>query len=251
MNTFLLKINEPARKDDNIYIIQSNDIIKVGYTSNLVSRMMQYYYHNPNTIFIGSAYREDAQQFEKELHSSVQSTVLNEWYPLDILELLIEYVTGVTSLPKKIDKAPEPIKGMAKALLGKKPAFKDLCLEYIDTQDKDIAILYPIIKEAFDKLGAARMATLNFEKPDFIKELTISNVGTSVEAKVIQLFKYKVGEFVSSATAKERLTAIYADVGSPAKAKATDIEKYYEVMETKKKINGQTVRGFTIIAKKF
>ena len=104
MKKFLLKINEPTRKNDNIYIVQSNDIIKVGYTSNLVPRMMQYYYHNPNTIFIGSAYREDAEEFEKELHACVQAQVLNEWYPAKMLNQMIEYITGVTAIPKKIPK---------------------------------------------------------------------------------------------------------------------------------------------------
>ena len=66
--------------------------------------MMQYYYHNPNTIFIGSAYREDAEEFEKELHACVQAQVLNEWYPAEMLNQMIEYITGVTAIPKKIPK---------------------------------------------------------------------------------------------------------------------------------------------------
>ncbi len=107
MNTFLLKIKEPSRENDNIYIIQSNDLVKVGYTANLQSRMLTYYYHNPNTIFIGSAYREDAVEFERKLHSCVQAEVLNEWYNKDKLNLLIEYITNVIELPDAIVRVPK------------------------------------------------------------------------------------------------------------------------------------------------
>ena len=141
MSDFLLKVKEDHRANHNIYIIQSNAIVKVGYTSNLQVRMLRYYYHNPNTVFIGSTFREDAEQFEKELHASVQSVILNEWYPASMLELLIEYVTNQTELPTgwklraKIPKKKPSTKGarVGKAISPATQLKRDCYTSYLTT----------------------------------------------------------------------------------------------------------------------
>lgn len=78
-------------KDVNhsIYVIQSNDYFKIGYSSNFKKRYKNYKTHNPDLKLI--CYREckNAFDIEVELHKKYESNnVDGEWYFFNKNELI-------------------------------------------------------------------------------------------------------------------------------------------------------------------
>lgn len=51
-----------------IYLIQSNQFLKIGYAANLESRFKQYRQHNPHAILLASFKHQNAQMIEKQIH---------------------------------------------------------------------------------------------------------------------------------------------------------------------------------------
>lgn len=146
------------------------------------------------------------------------------------------------------------IKGLNKLNLGKIPNFKDLCLEYIklqgtnwDTESFKIASAYPIIKEAFDKLGVEKMQALKFRQKDIQKELIIQDKIRGGDSKIVKLLGYKTGQWLPTQKIKEDLTNIYSELGITKTPKATDLNQYFNIKESVKKIEGINIKGYTII----
>lgn len=88
------------KEKDNLYLIRihsksGNSLIKLGYSGDLTKRLKTYYYHNPMLEVIKTFYSPIGKQIEKEIHSKIKASYLNEWYSEDkldeILELLNEY----------------------------------------------------------------------------------------------------------------------------------------------------------------
>lgn len=72
----------------NLYLIQSGDKIKIGYTSDIPSRMGNYRTHNPNFKLLNTYYRIDAKLFEKKLHKKYKEFRQLEWYDITMLNKL-------------------------------------------------------------------------------------------------------------------------------------------------------------------
>lgn len=146
------------------------------------------------------------------------------------------------------------ITGLNKLNLDKVPDFKDLCIEYIglqgtnwDTESGKIAEAYPIIKEAFNKLGAEKMKALKYRQKDIQKELIIQDKVRGYKSKLVELLGYKVGQWLTSQQIKSDLERIYSSLGIDKQHKATDITEFYSVKKVFKKLQGVSTEGYTII----
>lgn len=68
----------------NLYLIRSfgdgTSMIKLGYSSKIIKRLKFYLTHNPLIEIIATFYREDAKQFEKSFHCTMESMYKREWY---------------------------------------------------------------------------------------------------------------------------------------------------------------------------
>jgi len=79
---------------DNLYLIRSfgdhTSLIKLGYSTQIISRLKHYLSHNPFMEVIGTFYREDAKQFEKCFHSTLKAIYKREWYDESDLETILK-----------------------------------------------------------------------------------------------------------------------------------------------------------------
>lgn len=66
----------------NLYLIQSGDKIKLGYTKDILKRMSSYRTHNPHFKLLKTYYRSDAELFEKKLHKKYKEFRQLEWYDI-------------------------------------------------------------------------------------------------------------------------------------------------------------------------
>ena len=74
----------------NLYVIQSNDYIKLGYSSNILTRLNSYKTHNPSFKLLHTFYRKDAKLFEKWFHKEYKKYRKLEWYDLGFLNVIIK-----------------------------------------------------------------------------------------------------------------------------------------------------------------
>ena len=85
--------------EDNIYIIRvfgrnGEAYIKVGYSSNIKSRLQHYYSHNPLVEVVLTVYNSNAMQLERDLHRNFDSIIMNEWYKDEQLLEIINYISS-------------------------------------------------------------------------------------------------------------------------------------------------------------
>ena len=74
-------------EDDTLYMLKNgkgdNALYKVGYSSNIHSRLETYITHNPNTeiLHTGGNWEDfDCRQWELDFHSKHKADFKNEWY---------------------------------------------------------------------------------------------------------------------------------------------------------------------------
>ena len=95
-NNKMYKTNKFKRfnvsKVDNIYILKSGDLIKVGFSDNINQRLNQYLHHNPTIELLGTYYIEDGRAFEANFHNSNKSIIGNEWYDISMLSSIKEQI---------------------------------------------------------------------------------------------------------------------------------------------------------------
>jgi hypothetical protein len=240
------KLIEDMNGLDNLYIIKvsnnKDELIKLGYSSDIRKRLIAYYYHNPLIEIIGLYYREDAKEFEHRLHKVMQSEILNEWYSVDKLDSIREYIEN--GIPDDLCiNIPKP----------EKTSFIKLCESYdaLDLFDKlNIDKVEPFIKVAYDNFTFKELKAMEFRKNEINEALLVKNQFNINNYKITHLLDYRVGEWISCADIKSRLAVIYNQLGINYNAKATDITNYYIAELKSKKIEKKTVKGYQILSEK-
>lgn len=101
-----------------IYLIESGNFYKIGFTENLKSRMKQYATHNPDCKLIDSfeGYKEDEKQLHKLCKEFNHSS---EWFNKDkrILEIFQEYKNSDTvALNKKIKSLEQRVDELTRSI---------------------------------------------------------------------------------------------------------------------------------------
>jgi hypothetical protein len=170
---------------------------------------------------------------------------------IDIARLYCE--TGaITTGEPEINKFDEDVEKAKK-----KMNFKEAFIAYAEAKNnkfnmKNLDYLVnaqPLIVDAYNKLGEDRVRNLKYIKKA-IKDALINLDDTiTLNNKVGKILKLEK-EFISSSVLKERIRKAYNELGITDTPKASSITKWYEADETKKKIDGKTVRGYNIIRPK-
>lgn len=135
-------------------------------------------------------------------------------------------------------------------LIGFVEAFKLYTSDTTSPEDKErVEAIYPLIKEAVDKLGAARCASLKYTKGWIVNELQActGEVSKLIQAKLVKL--YPNGTFVPSVELKAKLSELYNEFTSwsKKKPKASDVTDFLpSSVEVRQRVDGKLLRGFTI-----
>lgn len=127
--------------------------------------------------------------------------------------------------------------------------FKDKCIEYLNNPETRSIIntQYPLIAEAYIKLGAERMKALSYNKHKLINELKLNrlDIKDCIKQEVVRLFE--INNVYTASEIKDTLTDIYNRLMLTKKAKATDLEDYFVYKTTSKRIGTDVIKVFKIL----
>lgn len=90
-----------------IYLIQSGNLYKIGYTTNLEHRFDQYKQHNPTAILLDS--KEGSRKDESNLHKLCEEYRIDrpEWFNSDKVVTIFKDYTPIKEDEKEEDKIKE------------------------------------------------------------------------------------------------------------------------------------------------
>lgn len=111
---------------------------------------------------------------------------------------------------------------------------------------------FPLLIPAYHKLGDEAVKRLKYVQKAIRNELLVTNDYRSLDNKIFRIIKedVKIGEFIPAKKAKELLKKTYELVGKKEAAKATDLNKWFEVEAASKRIDGKKVAGYVIVRSK-
>ena len=139
--------------------------------------------------------------------------------------------------------------------LHKKINFKKLCLEYHKAKENNNYILFelieqfnPLIKEAYTKLGFDKIKALEFVQKDIQNQLIVIVKSKTLEADIVNILKYKVGQLLDKAEVKNTLQGIYNLLEIKKIAKASDLAQWYTIKDHSKKVNGISTVKLKIVS---
>lgn len=143
----------------------------------------------------------------------------------------------------------------------KKITFKEAFLRYVelsknlftldDSEVKQLIAAQPLVVEAYDRLGADRVKSLRYVKKSIEAALITVDDDKSNENKIAKLLQNRISiGFTATADIQLALAESYTAVGVDRKAKASDIEKYFNCKSTTKRIDGKVKRGYEIYSSK-
>jgi len=240
---------KPLKEKIGVYLLYvKNELAYVGRSSNLRSRLNDHF--NPND----PEYQEwksliDVIEYypcESLADSDIIETYLiNTLHPTFNKEKV--YLGGVTikvELPEKYEV--EEIEDDGFPTNG---SFKEYCQKYISSPDERFYIgdRFPIIREAFTKLGAKRMKALGYLVNRLIDELKFNNIDIQqcIKDELIRLLDIET--FYSLAFVKNTLNNIYEKLDIAKKGKAIDIANYAEVKYKTVRLKGKFVKGVEVL----
>ena len=150
-------------------------------------------------------------------------------------------------------QTPLKIQGADKLLIGKKPNFGKLCIEYLSENcskatKSRIEAYEPLIGKAYEVLGADKMKALRFEKKMIKNELIKVDILKNKDRKIVDILNYRVGQFMTSLKIKKDLSRAYGLLGIQKSAKTSDLKNWYEVKDFVKwnKDSSTSERGLVI-----
>ena len=116
----------------------------------------------------------------------------------------------------------------------------------------DALIKYPWLLDAINKLGFEKMATLNYRVSKIKDELLKVSDKTINNKIAIKLNKdISLGMWYSNKEIKNMLINAFKIANINNTPKATDINKFYEVKRSNRRIDGKQVDGYIILGKKY
>ncbi|MCI5716890.1 MAG: hypothetical protein MR292_00675 [Alistipes sp.] len=109
----------------------------------------------------------------------------------------------------------------------------------------------PLVKQAYDKLGVAKVQALKYHVGNIRRELVkILSIGD--DYKIVKMInaEFQKQTPITKSKVKERLQNIYDALGLKRKAKSTDLAKWYEIKNISMRINGTPTTCVIIIRDK-
>lgn len=109
----------------------------------------------------------------------------------------------------------------------------------------------PLVIEAYQKLGKERVRELKYRVTNIKREIVAAQ-DTKDDYKIVEMLSntFRLMEPIPVKKIKEELGKIYQVIGKQATAKATDAEKWFDIMETQKQVNGKNTRCLILLRKK-
>ncbi len=141
-----------------------------------------------------------------------------------------------------------------------KSSFKDIFEEYVELRESKgynlncfrqsrIEVEKPLVKEAYEKLGADKVREMKYHQSNIKREITKKKHET-LYTKVFLLLDPQLPKQVAipKTEISDKLQRIYNELGIPKKAKATDIKRWYSVKDTTRRADkGGTQACLSII----
>jgi hypothetical protein len=227
----------------NLYIIKAcndkNCLIKMGYTNNINKRLKTYYYNNPMITIINTYYREDAKEFEKYLHFHLKSEVLNEWYSIDKLNTIIDYINDSNFLIKYKENIDDSKKYKSIKIYSGSVKYEHL-VDYFRSNHKKGIIEWREYSKKVKWINIIEMCYKLYNKVyknQVYSETMIKNFNANEKAIIKSVSTlFAVGNRYSRKLVKDKLNRFYKDNNIKRTAKHTDIYEYFNLTEV-------TVRG--------
>ena len=272
-----------------IYLIQSvykddndnyHDILKIGYTSNLEKRLSHYTSHNFGFKLLKT--REGNEEMEKLLHYYFNKYLIKESYNREWFEYNEEIINNfsilekeeLSYLNKKNNKNQEEkitddlllelcendldLFSEIRTFLNDfninrnfKRRIKSYCILLDKNNYLDLLKKIPEIPNTFhmyyELLGHDGIRAYSYEELPLRNEVEIKLKVPEIRTAI--LFSFQPGNKYSRGYIKEKLQEIYDQLGFKKKAKAADLEEYFELRRVKIKnsILNKYDEGFEII----
>ena len=141
--------------------------------------------------------------------------------------------------------------------------FKDIFEEYVDLcKDKfnlncfrksRIEVEKPLVKEAYEKLGAGKVREMNYHQSNIKREL-VKLEHETLDTKIFLLLDGQLPKQVAipRSEIKERFEIIYKELGIKKAAKATDLNTWYYTKPTSKRLSDGSVQScLAIVSAKY
>ena len=238
-----------------IYLIRTygkdKSLVKLGYSSDVKSRLSQYLYANPLYEVLQVYTVENAFQFEQDFHSKYPASFGNEWYEESLLSIMIKEIES--QIHEIYDLTPAP-----------KITFKDVVIECKKGNREYIASAfekYDFLEEALNKIGYEGIENSNYAVSSVknkIIRLSTNNDRERIYQHIIDNNLISEDNFYEANFLKKLFTKIYTDLDIKLTPKAMDIDKYYHVKTHSKNtktnvveiVDGQTITKTVWKAKK-
>lgn len=227
-----------------IYLIRTygkdKSLVKLGYSSDVKSRLSQYLYANPLYEVLQIYTVENAFQFEKDFHSKYPASFGNEWYEEELLPTMIKEIES--QIHEIYDLTPAP-----------KITFKDVVEECKKGNREYLALAfekYDFLEEAITKIGFKGIEESKYSVSSVKSKIIRLSTGSDKQ-KIFQHLKNSSyiyeGGFVELKTLKNLFTKIYTELNIKVTPKAIDIQNYYHTKDYTKTIKViKTVEGLPV-----
>lgn len=194
-----------------LYLLKSytkdNPILKLGYTSNIESRLNQYRSNNPGIEIIYVAQLNNAYKVEQLFHKNNVSIYGNEWYDISMLDTILNHIK---SYPHVIYNKDNNFKYIVESCKLSDEIYRNWAYNK-----------FPFLKESINNLGYNKIKYLNYD----IAKIKIAN-------EFSKLYNTKKGNSISIMTAKNILTTISKKLKIKVDVK---LETYFHINKIKTK----------------
>lgn len=235
MTNPVLEIPIDTEKDNLFFVYflynSLGDVLYIGKTINLRARMRQHFVAELMKI---EPWREAVDR------NRIVTVKCNNACDMDLYETyFINKYKPIYNKDKIFNSVPsfefpyvEPVtySFKLKVIVGN-GSFKDNCIRYAENeQDREIlATKFPLIKQAYDKLGVARIKSLGYLQDRLIEELHFKDIKTQELLKIdIQKTLIK-GQVYRLSELKDLMNNLYGKYDINKKGKAIDVGNYVSI----------------------
>lgn len=215
---------------DNLYILKTygangSVLYKFGYSSNMDKRMEDYKHLNPFIELVGTYYNEGGIEFERLVHSHIQADFGNEWYSVDKLETILDYIHN--GVPENVSVYNlSSYKDVVTYFRNNNIDGKIEWNEYLYKSDwiQIIETSYRLYKRTWMDISYAKKMIENYSENSNLLNNEICNL-------------FVTGKSYTRKEVKEKLQELYDANNLKRKAKHTDLDEVMTVRH--KKVKGE------------